>query len=376
MRRPVLLALPVVAGLVAVAVTLGLRGGGEPVDAVDLWYAETAAAVQAQSPAPDPVLTRTWALAWLAADRATEQGPDPAGAMASAVHAVLSELVPARQPQLDAALERSSVSDGAGRRGRAAAARVLAERAGDGLTREQVDRPVALPAPAPGVYRPTPPDLLAPRQAGSGQALPFLLRRPDEVRAAPPSALDGPAYRADAEELQRLGGARSSARSDEQTEVALFWSGSLVPTLTPAVRAAVDGRPPREAAELLSDLHRVLLDVQTACYAEKYVYLFWRPVTALPGFEPLLVTPPSPEHPSGHTCYAAALAEVLDRRVGPVRFSLTVDGTTRSYDAWSTVVQENVDARVWGGVHFRTADRAGAELGRTVADLGLTRLAE
>ena len=88
------------------------------------------------------------------------------------------------------------------------------------------------------------------------------------------------------------------------------------------------------------------------------------------------MTPPSPEHPSGHTCYAAALAEALERRVGPVRSPLTVDGTTRSYAAWSTVVQENVDARVWGGVHFRTADRAGAALGRDVARLGLSRLAE
>jgi hypothetical protein len=41
--------------------------------------------------------------------------------------------------------------------------------------------------------------------------------------------------------------------------------------------------------------------------------------------------------------------------------------TTRSFDRLSEALKEVIDARVWGGIHFRTADVQGAVLGKKVA---------
>jgi len=40
---------------------------------------------------------------------------------------------------------------------------------------------------------------------------------------------------------------------------------------------------------------------------------------------------------------------------------------TRSYDSFSEVADEVIEARIWGGIHTRTADVQGARLGRHVA---------
>ena len=188
----------------------------------------------------------------------------------------------------------------------------------------------------------------------------------------PPPALAGAAYARDLDEVRRLGERTSTERTPAQTDVATFYESSLVGLLTPGVRAAVVGRDARTAASLLSDLHRILLDAQLAAYRAKYDVLHWRPVTAIGGgWTPLLATPPSPDHPSGHTVYAAALATVLQQRVGDLPFALG----KRRYTRWQQIVEENIDARVWAGVHFRSADVAGADLGRRVAELDLARLA-
>ena len=67
---------------------------------------------------------------------------------------------------------------------------------------------------------------------------------------------------------------------------------------------------------------------------------------------------------------------MLQARLGDQRSALTVDGVTRSFDGWEQMVQENVDGRVWGGVHLRSSDEAGAALGYRVAAIGLARLAQ
>ncbi len=374
MTRRALLA----AGAAAVVLAGGLvvASRDEPVDVVAVWFDQTARAVAAQGGVPDTVTTRTWALAWWAADRAAQTAPEPDLAVATAVHDVVAALVPERVRALDEALERTqdALPDDAASAatGRQEAAAVLAERAGDGLTVEQLNRPVVLPPPAPGVYRATGG---LPAQAGQGDARPFLLSRAGEVDPGPPS-FGSQEYERDLDELRRLGARDSAQRTQEQTQTARFWGPSLVGLLTPAVRTAVLPLGTVEAAALLGDLHRVLLDEQLAVYRAKYRYLLWRPVSAIGGgWTPLLDTPPHPEYPSGHTAYAAALAVVLEQRVGDVPFALTSAGQTRTYRRWQQVVDENVDARVWAGVHLRSSDVAGVDLGRRVAQLGLERLA-
>jgi hypothetical protein len=86
---------------------------------------------------------------------------------------------------------------------------------------------------------------------------------------------------------------------------------------------------------------------------------------------PALVTPPFPDHPSGHNCAAGAIVGTLQNFFGTDRigFSATSNktGTTRTYDRFSDALRENINARVWAGIHFRTADVQGARLGAKVA---------
>jgi hypothetical protein len=51
----------------------------------------------------------------------------------------------------------------------------------------------------------------------------------------------------------------------------------------------------------------------------------------------------------------------------PTPRSPTAPGVTRTYHDWRQLTLENVDARVWSGIHTRTADTVGVTLGKQVA---------
>jgi hypothetical protein len=48
--------------------------------------------------------------------------------------------------------------------------------------------------------------------------------------------------------------------------------------------------------------------------------------------------------------------------------NITVAGTTRHYEFASQLNQDAIDARVWSGIHFRTADVVGIKAGKQVGD--------
>ena len=397
---------------IAVACAAVLGGCGAAADSespapssvLSRWYDQTEQAVAA-SGAPDPVAARTWALAWWAADRATQgrgQGRDDGAfvdaAVASAVHGVLVDLVPDRTRQLDAALDaaRGSEADEAGSSaGERAAAAVLAERADDGLDRESAEGPLELPPLKAGVWRPTPPSDIPARQVGVATATPFLLRSPDQFRPGPPPKPGTQVYRRDLAEVRELGSSDSAARTPEQTEVGLFWAGSELAVQVRLVREAMAAAEVStlEGVRLLSAFHRITADAEIAVFDAKYAYLGWRPITAIRldgdgdprtprirGWTPAIVTPPHPDYPSAHTVYAAAGAAVLEHFLGPEPAApLTITGTrtgdtTRTFTTWQQSVTENEDARVWTGIHLRTSDEVGSELGRRVAAYALSRL--
>ena len=96
---------------------------------------------------------------------------------------------------------------------------------------------------------------------------------------------------------------------------------------------------------------------------------------------PLIGTPPYPDHPSGlasvGSAYVATLQEFF--HTDRVAFGTTTpSGVTRGYTRLSQAIEDIVDARVWSGIHFRTADNQAARLGRQVArwrsDHGFLRL--
>ena len=86
---------------------------------------------------------------------------------------------------------------------------------------------------------------------------------------------------------------------------------------------------------------------------------------------PSLVTPPFPDHPSGHSCATSAFVHTLRNFFGTDRIGFSAFSnkscTTRSFERFSDALKEVIDARVWAGIHFRTADVQGSVLGKKVA---------
>lgn len=401
--------------MVAATVTAPPATAGPAAAGADValeWYDTTAATIAAAGAPTSVTNSRTWAIGWLAANRALGSAPQGAdrrafqeAALAGAVHRSLVTLVPDRTAELDAALRRTldRIPDGpAEHRGLAAgeaqARTVLSAREGDGLDPASVQAPFTPPAPGPGMWQPTPPDYGPAIQAGSRHARPFLLERPDQFRLGPPPALGSDRYRADLAEVREYGAATGSRRTPEQTETAEFWLGSSLTLYTEPLRVALARSAPRPLeyrAKLVALFHVASVDTQIATSDSKYAHLRWRPVTAIrsagtdgdpattpdPGWTPLHTTPRHPDYPSGHTTYAGAAEEVLTALVGArtqpfEATSPTAPGVTRTYTSWHRLTQENVDARVWSGIHTRSADRAGVRLGGQVADHTISHFEE
>lgn len=360
------------------------------------WYDTTAATIAAGGATTQITNNRTWAISWLAAARATHEvspGFDRRdfqdAALASAVHDALVALIPSRAQELDTALRTTldRVPDGPAKaKGVAAGARqarlLLASREGDGLDPASVNAPFTVPSAAPGVWQPTPPDYAPAAQYGNRIARPFLLDSPDQYRLPAPPALDSARYRADLAEVRAYGAVNSTVRTQRQTETATFWFGSSLTLYTEPLRVAVARSQPSTPgqAALVALFHVALADTQIATSDTKYAYLRWRPVTAIrtgaiapdPEWTPLHITPAHPDYPSGHNTYAGAAEAVLTALTGPrtAPFELTsptAPGVTRTYTAWSQLSQDNLDARVYSGIHTRSADEAGLVLGKQVA---------
>lgn len=363
------------------------------------WYDTTAETIAAAGAPTQVTNSRTWAISWLAAARAARQVPAGVdrgdrgdfedAALASAVHDSLTALAPGRTEQLDTALRQTleTIPDGpAEDQGVAAGERqarlALTSREGDGLDPESVNAPFPVPQPAPGVWQPTPPSNAPATQYGNRLARPFALEQANQFRLGPPPALNSGRYRSELAEVRAYGAKDSTRRTAHQTETATFWLGSSLTLYTEPLRVALarSSESSAQRAELVALFHIALVDTQIATSDTKYAYLRWRPVTAIrtgeiapdPAWTPLHDTPAHPDYPSGHNTYSGAAEAVLTALVGPrtAPFDLTsptAPGVTRTYTSWHRLTAENVDARIFSGIHTRSADEAGVRLGTEVA---------
>ena len=140
-----------------------------------------------------------------------------------------------------------------------------------------------------------------------------------------------------------------------------------------------------ETARLFAILNLAVADAAIGCWDAKYTYVLWRPVTAIPEaaedgndrttadptWTPLFATPAHPEYPSAHSCNSTAAAVVLADAFGDkTRFTTESDGmagVTRSFRSFSSALEEVKNARVFAGIHFRSATNDGQVLGESVA---------
>jgi membrane-associated phospholipid phosphatase len=202
------------------------------------------------------------------------------------------------------------------------------------------------------------------------------------------------AYTAVFNETKNMGSAASLTRTDDGTQLALFWNGN-----TPAYWNRIAGTISAERHLTLSDnarlfalLNITMADAAIACWDAKYTYVFWRPITAITladldgnpdtdvdtSWIPLLqtvppgITPNHPEYPSGHSTVSSSAATVLAAYFGDATpFSIDSEklpGVLRSFPSFSQAVLEINNARVFGGIHFRTACLTGNAVGQAVAN--------
>ena len=314
-------------------------------------------------------------------------------AAAAAAHRVLATYSPYATASLDAAYATSlaAVPDGSAKTdgiafGELAADRLIQQRVGDGR-----NAPITFTQPpAPGVWRPTPPAFASMAVPWMGFVTPLLLRSGAQFGLpGPPPTLTSQRYTRDFAEVKALGSVDSTARTAEQTATALFFSGNALVQYDAALRdqVAVRHLDIVDAAHLFAAVTMTQADTIISVWRAKYTYGFWRPITAIqladtdgnpatdadPAWTPLLTTPPYPDYVSGYSGVTGAFSRSLAGALGTRHLQLSlistaVPGAQRTYDSGRALDQDVIDARVWLGIHFRTADTDGVRMGTRAAD--------
>lgn len=240
----------------------------------------------------------------------------------------------------------------------------------------------------PGQWRPTP---NVTHGAGTFLAVtaPFAMTSPSQFRPAPPPRLKSLRYARDYYEVKKVGASASSARTQEQTDAAQFWTSNFFSQWNAALRQLAGERVPNlgDKARLFALTSFAAADSQISVYETKYVYNYWRPITAIqegdfdgnlwtigdPTWTPLIQTPPYPEYTSGANCLTASISSVLRGFFGSDNVQLTFsstaagqEGKPRTYQRLSELEKEMVGVRVWQGIHFRTAEEKGVQQGRQI----------
>ena len=287
--------------------------------------------------------------------------------------------------------------------GEATAAAMLAARANDG----RFGPFTVVEGTDPGDWRLGPPQGPAGTVARDpapwvGNVHPFLVPNVEMLRTDGPNALTSAAYATDFNEIKALGSLTSTSRTPDETAAAIFWqdSGSAIWNRIYRDLAASEDLDVVESARLYAMTNLAAADGAIGCWNDKWHWSFWRPITAIraaatdgnpateadpnwvPLFDPTvpvsgppLVTPGFPDHPAGHTCISSAAVNALQAFFGTDKISFTAVSNKcspapcpgRHFDRFSVALKEIIDARVWGGIHFRTADVQGSVLGKKVA---------
>jgi PAP2 superfamily len=308
-------------------------------------------------------------------------------AVATAAYQVLVALFPAQEAALQAQYDQSlaAIPDGPSKQGGVsvggqAAAAMIAARQDDGAFGDQT----WVVGTEPGQWRPTPPTF-ASDGAWVGHVKPFLIPSASMFRTSGPPALTSTAYAKDINEVELIGSVSSAVRTTDQTQAAIWWHDRHLAEWEIKRQIATNQHlNVLEAARMFAMVDLAETDATIACYNEKEAWNRWRPVTAIqladtdgnpltvadPGWMPLLVTPPHPDYTSGHTCFTAASMGTMAYFFGTDKMKFSAysadSGTRRYFSSFSQAVTEVVNARVWGGIHTRTADVQGAKIGAQV----------
>jgi hypothetical protein len=328
--------------------------------------------------------------------------PSSASAEAAAIEAaykVLSDYFPDPATQAALLADRTSslaaIPDGQAKidgiqTGDDAAAAITALRAHDGSTPPLTYLPGP---PVPGQWQAT---LSCPKNASGIQVgiafnwqflTPFGISSASDYLLPPPPTLTSEAYTKAYIEVMTVGENDSTERPQDRANVALFFAvTSPTQAMNQAAREVAEekGGSLSENARALALMNMAISDSLVASFYNKYHYIFWRPETAIhagdldgnpnteadPDWAPFITTPCFPSYPSNHGSAANAAAEVLRPLYGEAAHAITLNNPATpivlQYDSFKEITDDISDARVYGGIHFRTDQEAGADLGRAI----------
>jgi len=303
-----------------------------------------------------------------------------------------STLMTARANSLALIPDGQAKSDGIAT-GDAAALAMIALRANDGSSPAQFK----IPGPAvPGEYQATPScpfvDGIAVGTLFQWQNVtPFGIPGASDFLLDPPPALDSNQYAKSYNEVKAVGSAsaNSTERPQDRANVVLYYAASS-PTqvFNQAARQVVAQEGWHSLSENARDfalINMALSDGAVTTFFNKYHYNFWRPETAIhagdtdgnrktdadPNWVPFIPAPCFPSYPSAHGTLSGAGAEVMRRLYGDAGHAITLSNPAvptivLHYGSFRQITDDISDARVYGGIHFRFDQDAGARLGRAV----------
>ena len=274
--------------------------------------------------------------------------------------------------------------------GDAAAQVMIALRANDGSSPPQFN----IPGPAvPGVWQATP---SCPVMNGIGVGIafqwqnvtPFGIRHASDFLLSPPHALTSKRYARTYNEVMTVGSIDSTERPLDRANVVLFYAAeSPTQAFNQAARQVAEQqqRSLSENARALALINMAINDSLVTAFFNKYHYNYWRPETAIhagdldgnrrteadPQWAPFIATPCFPGYPSNHGSAANGAAAVMRRLYGEAGHWMTltnpaVPTIVLHYISFREITDDISDARVFGGIHFRTDQLAGGVLGRAV----------
>jgi hypothetical protein len=316
-------------------------------------------------------------------------------AAAAAAHGVLVALFPsddsvtALNASLAASLEKYSVTGNAGvSAGEQAAACILGRLDGDNKSRAIPDTFVG--GQGPGQWRPVGTAPMAAQFLAT--MAPYTFTDPAQFRASnPPPQLTSGAYAKAYNEVKALGALNGSTRTDEQTNIGLFFTETPAAYWTGAMRSLASTHLDNigDSARMFGLVYLAMADSAITAWDSKVAWNFWRPNTAIqlgdtdgnsrtdgdPDWQPLRATPNYPDYTSGANNGTGSATTMLANFFGTdeVAFSLTstfiaAPNNVRNYTRLSDAQQDVVDARIYMGIHFRFADTAGLLQGKRIAN--------
>jgi hypothetical protein len=205
-----------------------------------------------------------------------------------------------------------------------------------------------------------------------------------------PYSLTSKKYTTEFNEVKRMGGntATGSDRTADQTATALFFSGNAQVQYTGALvdQAVVRNMDIVDAARLFAAVNTSVADALIEVWHAKLLYGFWRPITAInladtdgnpntvanTTWTPLLTTPPYPDYVSGYSGVTGAFTRSLQKTLGTGQLNVTLMSTalagTRHFAKARDLNDAVINARIWLGIHFRSADVDGVKMGQHAAN--------